>query len=356
VCDTCRSRCVLHARIDSLIDILRPNEESERVRESTVKWVEKHLNVPIRTVGSYPLRTYLPCSDIDLLVLENRHKWYSRICSNVIEEASKKMSKIRSLEFVNGNTMGVVRFVSNNVTVDITCFSDSMGNPMKSIVMLEKYANKIGQDDLFKRSLILLKAWLRYETDAFGARRGGLCTYALNIMVVHIFETFGEYCKHPLDVLAYFMSHYSSFSWDRKCVSAFQGSPSIETSIESGEKRAINILDPIRENKYSCSRSLSSSKATHFISSMRDAWKGLTQVMRFGSCGEYHHHHQGEIDTKGNSGGRRTLSLSSLFFFFSFSLLFSSHSLSLCLSLSHTANEREVEKEILWMSRRNYVF
>ena len=48
-------------------------------------------------------------------------------------------------------------------------------------------------------------------------------TYALNIMVVHVFETFGEYCKHPLDVLAYFMSHYSSFSWDRLCVSAFEG-------------------------------------------------------------------------------------------------------------------------------------
>ena len=180
VCDSCRSRAVLYARIDSLIDILKPNEESERVRDGTVKWVRRHFeDAPIQSVGSYPLKTYLPSSDIDLLVVENRKNWYSRICSSILKESSKKMSKIRSLEFVNGNSMGVVRFVLNNVTVDITCFSDSMGNPMKSIIMLEKFANKTGQDDLFKRSVILIKAWLRYETDSFGARRGGLCKFFL---------------------------------------------------------------------------------------------------------------------------------------------------------------------------------
>ena len=114
VCDSCRSRSVLYARIDSLIDILKPNEESERVREGTVKWVEKNLDAPIQSVGSYPLRTYLPSSDVDLLVVEKRKNWYSRICSRILEESSKKMSKIRSLEFVNGNSMGVVRFVLNN--------------------------------------------------------------------------------------------------------------------------------------------------------------------------------------------------------------------------------------------------
>ena len=114
VCDSCRSRSVLYARVDSLIDILKPNEESERVREGTVKWVEKNLDAPIQSVGSYPLRTYLPSSDVDLLVVEKRKNWYSRICSRILEESSKKMSKIRSLEFVNGNSMGVVRFVLNN--------------------------------------------------------------------------------------------------------------------------------------------------------------------------------------------------------------------------------------------------
>ena len=43
VCDSCRSRSVLYARIDSLIDVLKPNEESERVRDGTVRWVERHL-------------------------------------------------------------------------------------------------------------------------------------------------------------------------------------------------------------------------------------------------------------------------------------------------------------------------
>ena len=187
MCDSCRSRAVLYARIDSLIDILKPNEESERVRDGTVRWVERHLDAPIQSVGSYPLKTYLPSSDIDLLVVENRKNWYSRIYSSILKESSKKMSKIRSLEFVNGNSMGVVRFVLNNVTVDITCFSDSMGNPMKSIMMLEKFANKIGQDDLFKRSVILIKAWLRYETDSFGARRGGLCKfYVSDVSVLHV--------------------------------------------------------------------------------------------------------------------------------------------------------------------------
>ena len=60
VCDSCRSRSVLYARIDSLIDILKPNEESERVRDGTVKWVRRHFeDAPIQSVGSYPLKTYV---------------------------------------------------------------------------------------------------------------------------------------------------------------------------------------------------------------------------------------------------------------------------------------------------------
>lgn len=61
--------------------------------------------------------------------------------------------------------------------------------------------NLIGEDHLFKRSIILVKAWCFYESRLLGANCNLLSSYALEILVIHIFDIFHESLKGPLQVL-----------------------------------------------------------------------------------------------------------------------------------------------------------
>jgi hypothetical protein len=89
---------------------------------------------------------------------------------------------------------------------------------------------------LFKRSLLLIKAWCLYESPKYadkpvlGAVDGGLATAALNVMVAALFAGHGGAqaagaparppIRHPLHALARFLSTYAGFRWECDAVSA----------------------------------------------------------------------------------------------------------------------------------------
>lgn len=58
----------------------------------------------------------------------------------------------------------------------------------------------IGRDHLFKRSIILVKAWCFYESRILGAHHGLLSTYALEVLVLYIFHVFHNSVRGPLEV------------------------------------------------------------------------------------------------------------------------------------------------------------
>ncbi|CAN0589059.1 unnamed protein product, partial [Ectocarpus sp. 12 AP-2014] len=92
--------------------------------------------------------------------------------------------------------------------------------------LLEEADNLIQRNHLFKRSLLLLKAWAWCETPrlvgnrVLGARKGGLTSYGLSVMVLHLFaaSASADTLVHPLDVLIRFFEVYSEFDWARYCV------------------------------------------------------------------------------------------------------------------------------------------
>ena len=61
----------------------------------------------------------------------------------------------------------------------------------------------IGKDHLFKRSIILIKAWCYYESRILGAHHGLISTYALETLVLYIFHLFHSTLDGPLAVSAY---------------------------------------------------------------------------------------------------------------------------------------------------------
>ena len=102
----------------------------------------------------------------------------------------------------------------------------------------------INQNHLFKRSIILIKAWCYYESRILGAHHGLISTYALETLVLYIFHVFNNSFAGPLEVafgtwshcLAVFLSFclsnsfhvqvlyrflefFSKFDWNNFCVS-----------------------------------------------------------------------------------------------------------------------------------------
>lgn len=58
----------------------------------------------------------------------------------------------------------------------------------------------VGRGHLFKRSIILVKAWCYYEARILGAHRGLFSSYALETLVLYVFNVHHKRLQRPLDV------------------------------------------------------------------------------------------------------------------------------------------------------------
>lgn len=102
-----------------------------------------------------------------------------------------------------------------------------------------------GRDHLFKRSIILVKAWCYYESRILGANTGLISTYALAVLVLYIINLFHSSLSGPLAVITLFLNlqhplhickrweysivfqqvlykfldYYGSFDWNNYCIS-----------------------------------------------------------------------------------------------------------------------------------------
>ncbi|CAM9588186.1 unnamed protein product [Sphacelaria rigidula] len=130
--------------------------------------------------------------------------------------------EIRNVSFINARTP-MVTMVVGNVVVDVT---ENQGGSVAASVLMEAADMFIQRNHLFKRSLLLIKAWALCETPrlvgqcVLGAREGGLTTYGLSVMVLHLFHSrsAAESLLHPFDVLIRFFQVFADFDWGGKCL------------------------------------------------------------------------------------------------------------------------------------------
>lgn len=232
-------------------------------------------------VGSFPTKTYLPCADIDMVLFLPRDEVSSdgdaadrssgeqqnhsdAVSAHGGEEAGRPHTngskallsvnqalctvaakrggkpggetqsrfrpasqitgnpEIRNVSFINARTP-MVTMVVGNVVVDVT---ENQGGSVAAAVLMEAADTFIQRDHLFKRSLLLIKAWALCETPGLvgqrvlGAREGGLTTYGLSVMVLHLFHSrsAAESLLHPFDVLIRFFQVFADFDWGGKCL------------------------------------------------------------------------------------------------------------------------------------------
>ncbi|KAH6557991.1 hypothetical protein KP509_1Z083000 [Ceratopteris richardii] len=179
------------------------------------------MHVHVSTYGSVPLKTYLPDGDIDLSTFSwephSSELWASELQSLLKCEEQSKRSKfcVRDAQIINAEVQ-IVKCLVDDVVVDIS-FNQLGG--ICTLCFLEEIDRLVGKDHLFKRSIILVKAWCYYESRILGAHHGLISTYALETLVLYIFNLFHITIRGPFEVLCKFLQFFSQFDWKRYCIS-----------------------------------------------------------------------------------------------------------------------------------------
>uniref|UniRef100_A0A6N2NDF6 PAP/OAS1 substrate-binding-related domain-containing protein n=1 Tax=Salix viminalis TaxID=40686 RepID=A0A6N2NDF6_SALVM len=121
----------------------------------------------------------------------------------MLENEEKKESasfRVKEVQYIQAEVK-IIKCLVENIVVDIS-FNQLGG--LCTLCFLEEVDNLINQNHLFKRSIILIKAWCYYESRILGAHHGLISTYALTELG---------------SVLYRFLEFFSKFDWDNLCVS-----------------------------------------------------------------------------------------------------------------------------------------
>jgi len=213
-------------RTAELIACIKPNTFSEERRNAVANYVQRlitdNFSCKVFTFGSVPLKTYLPDGDIDLTAFSEDldfkdSSWATGVQGILDTEQNKESAefKVKEVQYIQAEVK-IIKCLVENIVVDIS-FNQLGG--LCTLCFLEEVDNLISQDHLFKRSIILIKAWCYYESRVLGAHHGLISTYALETLVLYIFHIFNNSFSGPLEVLYRFLDFFSKFDWDRFCVS-----------------------------------------------------------------------------------------------------------------------------------------
>ncbi|KAH0460991.1 hypothetical protein IEQ34_008566 [Dendrobium chrysotoxum] len=176
--------------------------------------------VVIFPFGSFPLRTYLPNGDIDLTAIgfpsSEEALSYDVLAVLEREEHNKDSEfELKNVRHINAEVK-LVKCLVQNISIDIS-FNQIGG--LSTLCFFEQVDRFIGKDHLFKRSILLIKAWCYYESHILGSQYGLLSTYAMETLILYIFHLFHSSLDGPLAVLYRFLYYYSKFDWEKYCIS-----------------------------------------------------------------------------------------------------------------------------------------
>ncbi|XP_039001898.1 uncharacterized protein LOC120128248 [Hibiscus syriacus] len=274
-----------------IIARVQPTVVSEERRKAVIDYVQRlirnYLGCEVFPFGSVPLKTYLPDGDIDLTAfggLNFEEVLANDVCSVLEREEHNTAAEfvVKDVQLIRAEVK-LVKCLVQNIVVDIS-FNQLGG--LCTLCFLEKVDRLIGKDHLFKRSIILIKAWCYYESRILGAHHGLISTYGLETLVLYIFHLFHSSLDGPLVVLYKFLDYFSKFDWEkycislngpihmsflpdivvetpengagdlllsndflRECVEVFSiPSRGFETNSQAFPQKHLNIVDPLREN------------------------------------------------------------------------------------------------------------
>lgn len=216
---------VAEHRTAELIERIMPSWPSEAHRNAVSGYVQRLImncfSCRVFTFGSVPLKTYLPDGDIDLTAFSENESlkdtWANDVCAALQNEEKNENAEfhVKEVQYIQAEVK-IIKCLVEDIVVDIS-FNQVGG--LCTLCFLDEVDSLIDQNHLFKKSIILIKAWCYYESRILGAHHGLISTYALETLVLYIFHVYNNSFAGPLEVLYRFLEFFSNFDWDNFCLS-----------------------------------------------------------------------------------------------------------------------------------------
>jgi len=210
---------------DEVVTMVQPQDAQIQFRVSASRFVAKHtrkiLGTQVYEIGMQGLRCFLPDDPIRLSVFLSRGAeagWYVRLNEQLCRLSGIQIQSEDPAEYSNSShSLSNVSFVSNSEATGhkLQCLVDSVlgvevvANARLDMCLnafLEDFDRLFGKDHLFKRSLILIRAWWVYEANLSSSC--GISDTAFCVMILSVMNRFHAKIHHPFHALCLFLAEY----------------------------------------------------------------------------------------------------------------------------------------------------
>ncbi len=256
---------ILDGVVEELIEMLKPHDAQitfrKSVRSFIAKQVRKTLSSRVVETGIHAINSFLPDDVLRLAVVIWRGhsaQWQAVLSDRFSRLAAASEGDAEALEMIadeedcqsvgdlsettpyskhsdnslksiviNTSTLATGSHSPDDCKLQILVDGfpvEIFSNPRDEICLLalfEDVSILVKKDFLFKRSLLLIRAWWVYETTSYIGcpMKHYLSDMAITVMVCAIFNQYHLRIHQPVQALCYFLAEYSSFDWSKNAIS-----------------------------------------------------------------------------------------------------------------------------------------
>lgn len=242
--------------IDEFMIGILPHESQIQYRMSALALLKREIRAVLGVVaydlGLFAVRTFLTDDPIKITVIVNPtqlawwHTTLSEKLKGLIENPNELHRLIsepgdlisEELKIIMTHNLRNILCCHDKSSYKITCNIDSLEseitannrNELCFLTFLEEFSNMIGKNQLFKKSLLLIRSWWSFEATAISAYeiKNYLNEYSIAIMVIGIFNQYSNYIDNPMIALLLFLRDYSQFDVYNQAIT-IQGIVNYET-------------------------------------------------------------------------------------------------------------------------------
>ena len=247
--------------VDLILEIIAPNIEREKERNDSFSIIKEiiikklYSKLPdyfiyILPYGSFPAKTYLKNADIDITIffeLKSSKKIIIDIPGDfinrafyLIKDTLEKYNKDNSCELFSdikiiAADVRLLKFKIGSVSVDISVNNFSgmykilfidfierqLGNQFNKNNLFFDNSYSSNKINIFRRTLLLIKAWCFYEGNLMGSNIGLMANYTLEILVIYIFNMHYEYIFNEFDAFEKFFEFMEEINLEKNVISLF---------------------------------------------------------------------------------------------------------------------------------------
>jgi hypothetical protein len=129
----------------------------------------------------------------------------------------------------------VIKLKIENTPVDISI--GQLGG-LFTLDFIQEFSTLVGKNNLLKKSILMLKCWLTFDSALLGSHTANMTTYALYILVIFLLNNFHDELDTCLDVFKKFFDFFADFDWNSKILTIY-GPVSVSGSKKSLEDQAL---------------------------------------------------------------------------------------------------------------------